>query len=390
MGRKIKLALCIPDETERLGLATHIPAHNPDIEILPPGGCGSFEELEAINPTVAYEIDVVFAYATALRWDKPFEESLPHLKYAKFVAIVRPRALEKREALEAFGVLLLPSPLGVGFRLDEASSIIRQAAGQAKGREERSPTELHRAAVLAVFSPTGGAGATTVAANLAVTLAKTAPGRVALLDLAEGYADQISLFPTKNPATARALADALGDLNETTLGQIMRLDPETQVRILYGARTASDSDVVTEPETAQIVKYCASLFDYVIIDLTADFNGATLAALDAATRIMLVVNPNEAGLRGARRFVDFLQRSQIPPERVFVVANQTDLRADGRAFARADEILGLPIRAHLRLDEKRVREATLKGRTFASEEHALTTELRRLALVLQNDLGRLP
>jgi pilus assembly protein CpaE len=176
--------------------------------------------------------------------------------------------------------------------------------------------------VFAVYSQKGGLGTSTVAVNLAHGLARNNPeARVAIADFVVSGGD-VGVMLDLRPAYD------IGDL----VAKVRRIDAD----LLYSVLTPSSAGVwvlpsgdkpeaveaVDGPAASAIIQQLRSHFAFVIIDCEHHLSERTLAALDAADRILLVTQLNVAALRSTQRTMAQFGRLGLVDERVSVVVNR--------------------------------------------------------------------
>ena len=177
-------------------------------------------------------------------------------------------------------------------------------------------------AVFAVYSQKGGLGTSTVAVNLAHGLARNNPeARVAIADFVVSGGD-VGVMLDLRPAYD------IGDL----VAKVRRIDAD----LLYSVLTPSSAGVwvlpsgdkpeaveaVDGPAASAIIQQLRSHFAFVVIDCEHHLSERTLAALDAADRILLVTQLNVAALRSTQRTIAQFGRLGLVDERVSVVVNR--------------------------------------------------------------------
>jgi pilus assembly protein CpaE len=160
--------------------------------------------------------------------------------------------------------------------------------------------------VVTVLSPKGGAGKTTVAANLAIGLAEAMPGGVALVDLDVQFGDV---------ATALSL-DPEFTLDDVVHGAALR-DPialKTQLTrhasglsVVCAPDNPVAADGITPDQVSALLRSLATQFRYVVVDTAAGLEPRTLAALDHTTDPILLSTFDVPGARGLRKEIDTLR-----------------------------------------------------------------------------------
>ena len=120
--------------------------------------------------------------------------------------------------------------------------------------------------VIAVFSPKGGAGRTTIATNLAVALHRETGASVCLVDANLQFGD-VGVLLNLNPKD-KSIADAVetgdpdGDIVDTCV-----IDHSTGIRVLLAPPSPEGADMVTPQHMRSIIDHLRIGNEYVVIDL---------------------------------------------------------------------------------------------------------------------------
>ena len=240
------------------------------------------------------------------------------------------------------------------FVLPGGANEIAQALGAEKKREGRGQA-------IAVYSPKGGTGKTTIAVNLACVLRRQGAS-VALFDGVLQFGAVRHLLQV--PPEARSMIDL-------TPGQAMKQSlPESLwegpggVDVLLAPPRPEQAELVAAAELANAMSLLAEGHDYVLVDTGSRLSDDTLAVLDAANLILLVLTYNSAAIANGRAAVETFDmlgyRKQKP---VMLVINQAD-DAAGMTRGGLEHALGLTAAAEIPTDRKLVGEAQAKQEPF--------------------------
>ena len=250
-----------------------------------------------------------------------------------------------------------------GLRLGAHEFLVRPAAardlvGAVERAQRRVSPDGRRGRLVAVFSPKGGMGVTTVAINLAVGCAAAAPKqRVALVDLSEDDPD-IRLF--LNLAPAYDIEDLIArgdDIDGSVVASILTEHP-SGVWVLPAAergRGALDAASVTA-----MLGHLRAHFDVIIIDADSSRRPHVLAALDAAHRILLVTQLSLPALRSAQQAAQWLRERGYEEGKVQILMNRVS-GGDAVSLADARDVLGCDIAHTLPNDHRSCTTAVARG-----------------------------
>lgn len=207
-------------------------------------------------------------------------------------------------------------------------------AGTADGEADPEDEPDAEGQVVVVWGPSGSPGRTTVAVNLAAELAD--PLHPVLLVDADTYAasaaQALAVLDEVPGVAAAARAADQGTLDRASLA---RLAPEVRpgLRILTGLPRADRWPEVRDVALADVLERARSLARRVVVDVAAPVeqdeelsfdtlaprrNGATLTALEAADRVVVVGTGDPVGLQRLVRGLDLLDGCSTAPRTVVV------------------------------------------------------------------------
>lgn len=225
-----------------------------------------------------------------------------------------------------------------------------------------------RGNVIAVYSPQGGAGKSMLAANLGVSLAKavgakTGGGRVALLDLNLQFGD-IDLMLNLNPENTIAGLAQKGHtgLDSELVEQYMTTHDESGLQVLVAPSTPQYAESITVYTVEQVIEALRETYDYVIIDTPSQLQDTTLAALDAATTILLLTTLDLLALHKTRTALEML-RQLYASDKMWLVLNRANSDV-GISLQDVEATLGVPMRAQIPSDGRIVVTSVNEGKPF--------------------------
>lgn len=177
------------------------------------------------------------------------------------------------------------------------------------------------ATTVAVYSPKGGAGRTTIAVNLAATLAKRFPGEVLLFDLSLPYnhaAFNAGLVPTSCLALAGQQPPA--GFEEAVLGAIVH--HPGGLMVLPAVLRPEQADLINPQLIRDAMVHLQGAFRYIVIDLGVAMTENVLTMLENAHRIVLLATPEASTLKDVKDLLRLFENVlQIAPSRVLICFN---------------------------------------------------------------------
>ena len=241
---------------------------------------------------------------------------------------------------------------------DKTRSFDHQPTGGSSQGRQSLPS---KGKVITVYSPKGGAGATTVAVNLALLL-QNSETRVVLLDGNLQYGDVAVFVNEQGKNTIIDLASRIEELDAEVVENVMIVH-ETGVHILAAPTRPEHAEKVTGDQFIRLVDYLCQMYAYVVIDTTSYLTDVTLGAIDKSDVLILLTTQDIPAIKNARLFLDLLGTLGIPRERVVFAMNRYDKRI-AITPERVGENLKQPIAAVIPFDERIVIPAVNRGVPF--------------------------
>lgn len=243
--------------------------------------------------------------------------------------------------------------------------------------------------LVTVYSAKGGVGVSTIATSLAWSLAHR-PGRpkVALVDFSTagaGIRIQLDLEPTYDISSIAAKA---AELDREVLKSCM-VEHEQGVSVLVASEDLDAADSLDSGTAAAVLELLAKDFDFVVVDTDHHLTDQTLAALDAANRIVLVSEPQVITLRSTQRTLSVFSRLGYSADKITVVMNRCS-EQDRVSDADAERVLTRRIAARLPRDFATVADAITFGKFVPQQnpKSPLTLSLAQLAeVVASGEIG---
>ena len=215
--------------------------------------------------------------------------------------------------------------------------------------------------VIAVYSPKGGTGKTTIAVNLACVLRRNGAS-VALLDGVMQFGAVRHLLPV--PPATRSIVDLpAGAAMRASLPEAIWEGPGG-IAVLLAPPRPEEADLVAASELGNAIGLLAQTHDYVIVDTPSRLSEDTLAMLDAASVILIVITYQGSTIANTRSAIDTFEalgyKGQKP---LLLVVNQSDMTA-GLSKGGMEHALNLPVVGEIPSDWKLVSESNNKQQPF--------------------------
>ncbi|MEO8207869.1 MAG: AAA family ATPase [Chloroflexota bacterium] len=208
------------------------------------------------------------------------------------------------------GVLAMP------FSGYDLITRVTQALKDSEGAEGTG-----KAKAIAVFSPKGGVGRSTIAFNLAVATAQQGR-RVVLVDGSIQFADLRALL--RVPVDAPSILDLPTDrVSESDLTEVLWRDP-SGIDILLAPPRIEMAEMVTTRDVEKVLSLLRRLYDSVIIDMSVRLDELNLALLDRADTILEIVTFDSMTIHSTIALADTFRVIGYPPSKVEYLVNRAD------------------------------------------------------------------
>lgn len=212
------------------------------------------------------------------------------------------------------------------------------------------PTDAPR--TLAVFSFKGGVGKSLVAASLALAVASPESRRrrsVALVDADEGLGSLACLLGVPGRPTLLDWQEYRGEVRVDP-GIAMRKIAETRFGV-HAVFAPGEADASVDRALMDtVLGTLCRLFAVVVVDCAPVATPAVLAALDASTGIVFVVEPTLDCLEKTRRGIRALAAAGVSISKLRILVNQNRPGAGDYTSAEVREALGLQVLGWLPFD----------------------------------------
>lgn len=195
--------------------------------------------------------------------------------------------------------------------------------------------------VIVLVSPKGGSGKTTIATNVAVGLARSNPGEVAILDLDLQFGDVATALRVVPEHTMADAARSGRDLDAMSLKVLLTQHP-SGVYALCGPENPADGEDITAEHVTTVIRLLSEEFPYVVIDTSAGLHESTLAAIESASDLVLMCAFDVPSVRSVQKVVHALDQLGMTRQRRHFVLNRADSRV-GLTTADVEATIGLPV-----------------------------------------------
>ena len=239
--------------------------------------------------------------------------------------------------------------------------------------------------ILAVFSPKGGAGRTTIATNLALALHRETGGTVCLVDANLQFGD-VGVLLNLNPKN-RSMLDAVegGEPDHDIINSVV-IDHSTGIRVLLAPPSPEGADLVTPAYLRKMVESLREDHDFVVVDLPSALNDHSLAVMDMADQIVVLTALEITTIKNVRLFLEVADQLEYDRSKIRLVVNRGD-SAQGIRLADVEASIRRSIDGSIVSDGRLAVLAVNRGVPFvvSHPDGALSRDITKLARTLAGD-----
>ena len=176
---------------------------------------------------------------------------------------------------------------------------------------------------VAVHSPRGGVGTTTIATNLAMVMARQKPDRVVIVDLHLQFGQVATHL---NLDVKQSIADVARDeaaMREPELLRTYATKHDSGLHVLAAPISPELAELVTSQHVDRILTTLLESYDFVVIDAGSWLDERTMTVFEHAETVIFPVCPEIGALKALHGLLDYLNEAgTVAAKSTFVLNNQ--------------------------------------------------------------------
>jgi len=327
MSGTLRISICDPDETTRDNLKKYLIGME---QVWLEADCSRYEFFTEIvsqtTPDIAI-IDIDSDDEKALQLVESLSQSHPTCGI-----IVVSRQTDGQmilKAIRAGAREFLNSPV----QIDELVGALDRISAATSGKQRSNA-----GSIIAVAGSSGGVGTTSIAVNLAVSLAANPDRSVVLLDMDLALGDADVFLDMIPDYTLQDVAQNISRLDLALLRKSLTKH-SSGVYLLPRPVQIEDADQITNEDFKRVLGLLKASFTHLVIDLSKSYSRLDMAALEAAKHILLLTQLDLPCLRNVVRLLASLETYEGVTEKVKVIVNRAGLDKAQISSSKAEETI---------------------------------------------------
>jgi pilus assembly protein CpaE len=241
-------------------------------------------------------------------------------------------------------------------------------------KHQSESVNVSQGKVVAIFSPTGGIGATTICTNFAGYLSKHGETCIVDLDLQFGM---ISHYLNLEPSFSLSTIDFSHTNFDATYLRNLMTRYDDKLSVLSAPPELEDIGDIYAAQVQEILNTAKQEFRYTVVDLPKNLlDERAIASLDLADHVLVLTEYNWAAILNARKCLDTF-KAHYNQEKLLLVINRSEwLPHDVLSECRAN--LNYPVFAEIPNDPKTAKWVNNQGQ-IAPSHTALGKSLDSIA-----------
>ncbi|MBN2445417.1 MAG: AAA family ATPase [Phycisphaerae bacterium] len=219
--------------------------------------------------------------------------------------------------------------------------------------ERTSRSDSNECLRIAIIGASGGAGATTVACNLAIEMAQVTGSRCALVDMDLHFGDVANALDLRPQYTISDVCEAGREVDEAVVNSAMS-DLPTQVSVLTAPHEIEQADNLSSEAISQMLRVLGEIFPFVVMDVPRYFSPQVTAALVLADRALVVTQLTVPQIMHAGRIHRSLVHRGANGDQIDFVLSRSNSNFGRLTRDEAEAHLGRPVYAAIPNDYKQI------------------------------------
>ena len=331
MSGTLRISICDPNEKSRENLKKYLVGMD---RIWLEADCSRYEFfVEVVSQTTpdAVIIDLDGNDQKALQLIATLRSTMPNLGIVAVSQRSDGQLILK--AMRSGAAEFLNSPIQIDEMIQALDRVSFASVGF--GRSKSGTT-------LALTGASGGVGSTSIAVNMACSIARNPTNMVVLVDLDLALGDADVFLDTIPDYTLLDVAQNISRLDLAMLRKSMNKH-ESGVYLLPRPIHLEDMDSISTDDFRKVIGLLKASFSHLVIDLSKSFGRLDLVAMQMAEHVILLTQLDLPCLRNVVRILNSMEHHEGISEKVKIVVNRSGLDKSQISTANAEETINREI-----------------------------------------------
>ncbi|MCE1254752.1 MAG: response regulator [Anaerolineae bacterium] len=209
---------------------------------------------------------------------------------------------------------------------DEKAKIAQQAISvQAALQSSQGKAASETGKIILVYSPKGGTGCTTIAANLSLALISD-ERKCVLVDGGMQFGD-VAVFLNEQPKNnVTDLTVRVEDLDPEVVEGVLIKHAASGLRVLPAPPKPEMAEKTNGEQFAKMLKFLRGIYSYVVVDTASYLTEFVQSAIEVADIIVLITTQDIPSIKNSSLFLSLVDAVGINRQKIIFVMNKYDKR----------------------------------------------------------------
>ena len=238
-----------------------------------------------------------------------------------------------------------------------------------------------KAHVVATFSGKGGAGVSFLATNLAAAM----PGSTLIVDLNLQAGDVASFLGLDIKYSLSDFVRNRARLDDSLMTSLVT-QYSSDLALLAAPLEAHEAEDIGPQDLSEVLYLLGQSYEHIILDLPHTFDPVTVAALDLADDILLVLTLDIPGIRSTKRALKVFERLNYSKRKIHIIVNRFSKNNDV-PLQKVEAHLGEQLIGFVPNDYRKVMDSINLGRPLVQSDAGskISLEIKRIAAIVKGD-----